>query len=93
MQKVLGTRMKRNSENSSQENKIDQVNSLRPFTYTNILRQDAVVGVNNIVSLELHLYLPLIQILSPKAFATTLLSPKFMLVSISISFKLIHVLI
>jgi len=47
--------MKRNSENSSREDTPDQINSLRPFTYTNILRQDAVVGVNNIVSLELHL--------------------------------------
>uniref|UniRef100_A0A915NST0 Uncharacterized protein n=1 Tax=Meloidogyne floridensis TaxID=298350 RepID=A0A915NST0_9BILA len=63
------TRMKRNSENSSREDTPDQINSLRPFTYTNILRQDAVVGVNNII-------------LTPKAFATTLLSPKFMLLNV-----------
>uniref|UniRef100_A0A1I8AX51 Uncharacterized protein n=1 Tax=Meloidogyne hapla TaxID=6305 RepID=A0A1I8AX51_MELHA len=71
MAEMESTRMKRNanSGNSSQEDKMDQINSLRPFTYTNVLRQDAVVAVNNVI-------------LSPKAFATTLLSPKFMLLNV-----------
>ncbi|CAK5039359.1 unnamed protein product [Meloidogyne enterolobii] len=68
------TRMKRNSENSSREDTSDQINSLRPFTYTNILRQDAVVGVNNILNvLSPVAFIP--SIMSPKAMALTVLSP------------------
>jgi hypothetical protein len=46
----------------------EEIFSLRPFLYTNKLRQNAAVAVNGVV-------------LSPRAFATTLSSPNFMWVS------------
>jgi hypothetical protein len=43
----------------------EEITSLRPFLYTNLLRQNAPVAVNGIV-------------LSPRAFATALMVPNFM---------------
>ncbi|KAF7639502.1 hypothetical protein Mgra_00001181 [Meloidogyne graminicola] len=54
------------ANNSAQE---DGLTALRPFIYTNVMRQNAAVSLNNVI-------------LSPKAFVTTLLSPKFMTLNV-----------
>ncbi|CAK5048456.1 unnamed protein product [Meloidogyne enterolobii] len=85
LKKVLGTRIKRNSENSSREDTSDQINSLRPFTYTNILRQDAVVGILSPKAFATTLLSPkfmLLNVLSPVAFIPSIMSPKAMALTV-----------